>query len=97
MNDQSVTQVNSIRPGCLASLLGKGEAQTRLGKSVALRGSVRKRRRKQSGGWRRNGRKARHMKQGDLCGDRNGVHVPESGMPGTDRYEEPAAQESEHP
>ena len=31
MNDQSVTIVNSIRPGCLASLLGTGEAQTRLG------------------------------------------------------------------
>ena len=27
VNDQSVTQVNSIRPAVVASLLGKGEAQ----------------------------------------------------------------------
>ena len=31
VNDQSVTFVNSIRPGRLASLLGNGEAQTCLG------------------------------------------------------------------
>jgi hypothetical protein len=31
VNDQSVTEVNSIRPGCLASLLGTGEAPTREG------------------------------------------------------------------
>ena len=103
-NDQSVTFVNSIRPGCLASLLPIGEAQTDAGrKPVALRGSVSKRRREQSGGWRRNGRKARYMKQGDLSDDCDGVHVPDSGRrsfgngSGTDRYEEPVAQESEDP
>ena len=31
MNDQSVTQVNSIRPVVVASLLGNGEAQLTLG------------------------------------------------------------------
>ena len=97
-NDQSVTRVNSIRPGCLASLLGTGEAQTDAGrKPVALKGSVSKRRREQSGGWRRNGRKARCMKQGDLSDDGDGVHVPDSETFGTDRYEEPVAQESEDP
>jgi hypothetical protein len=40
-NDQSVTQVNSIRPDRLASLLGRGEAQTdESRKSTTLRGSV---------------------------------------------------------
>ena len=42
-NDQSVTQVNSIQPVCLASLLGTGEAQTHFGKPATLRGSVLKR------------------------------------------------------
>ncbi len=84
-NDQSVTKVkNSIRPGCLASLLGNGEAQTRFGKPSTLRGSVSKRWREQSGGWRRNGWKARCMKQGDLSENRDGVHVPDSKL-GTDR------------
>ena len=97
-NDQSVTGVNSIRPGCLASLLGTGEAQTDAGrKPVALKGSVTKRRREQSGGWRRNGRKAGSMKQGDLSDDGDGVHVPYSETFGTDRYEAPVAQESEDP
>ena len=96
-NDQSVTRVNSIRPGCPASLLGNGEAQTRFGKPATLRGSVSKRLQGQSGGWRRNGPKARCMKQGDLSDDRDGVHVPDSGSSGTDRYEEPVAQESEAP
>ena len=95
-NDQSVTIVNSIRPGCLASLLGNGEAQTRRGKPGTLRGSVLKRFQEQSGGWRRNGGKARYMKQGDLSDDRDGVHVPDSEF-GTARYEEPVAQESEDP
>ena len=95
--DQSVTGVNSIRPGCLVSLLGNGEAQTRFGKSGTLRGSVLKRVQEQSGGWRRNGRKAKYMKQGDLSNDRDGVHVPDSGTFGTARYEEPVAQESEDP
>jgi len=43
------------------------------------------------------------MKQGDLSDDCDGVHVPDSGLcsfanvAGTDRYEEPVAQESEDP
>ena len=37
------------------------------------------------------------MKQGDLSDDRDGVHVPDSGTSGTDRHEEPIAQESEDP
>ena len=40
-NDQSVTVVNSIRPGCLASLPSYGEAQTdESRKPMTLRGSV---------------------------------------------------------
>ena len=35
------------------------------------------------------------MKQGDLHGDRDGVHVPDSESFGTDRYEEPVMQESD--
>ena len=70
-NGQSVTQVNSIRPDCLASLLGKGEAQTEeTRKSRKLKGNVAKRSAKQSGGWRRNGRKSKYMKQRDLLGIR---------------------------
>ena len=42
-------------------------------------------------------RKVKHMKQRDLSDDCDGVHVPDSGTPGTDRYEEPVAQESEDP
>ena len=37
------------------------------------------------------------MKQGDLGDDCDGVHVPDSETFGTDRYEEPVAQESEDP
>jgi len=37
------------------------------------------------------------MKQGDLPDIEDGVHVPDSGFSGTDRYEEPVGQESEHP
>ena len=37
-------------------------------KSVALRGCVRKRRQKRSGGWGRNARKDGHVKQGGLSG-----------------------------
>ncbi len=76
-NDHSVTQVNSIRPGCLASLLGNGEAQTCFGKPATLRdhpaggARVSKRWREQSGGWRRNGPKARYIKQGDLSDDQD--------------------------
>jgi len=73
---------NPIRPGVSASLLAKGEALSRSakcgrGRPVALRGSVLKRRRPRrkrrvlgtQGGWGRNGRKAVHVKQGDLCGE----------------------------
>ena len=48
-------------------------------------------------------RKAEHMKQRDLSDDCDGVHVPDSRLrssangAGTDRYEEPVAQESEDP
>ena len=35
------------------------------------------------------------VKQGDLCGNLEDVHVPDSKR--ADRYEEPAAQESERP
>ena len=68
-NGQSVTQVNSIRPYCLASLLDNGEAQTgTIRKSRKLKGNVGKRSAKQSGGWRRNDRKSKSMKQRDLSG-----------------------------
>ena len=72
-------------------------------KPVALRdhpaggARVLKRRRERSGGWGRNARKAKHVKQGDLSDDCDGVHVPDSETFGTDRYEEPVAQESEDP
>ena len=65
-------------------------------KPVALKGCVSKRRQGRSGGWGWNVQKAEHVKQGDLHGDRDGVHVPDS-LLGTDRYEEPAVQESEGP
>ena len=91
VNDQSVTRVNSIRPCCAASLLGKGEARTgAIRKPTTLRGSVSKRSWGRLGGWRRNGRTARHVTQGDLDGTQAGVHAPS----GT---EEPVVQESEHP
>ena len=77
VNDQSVTRVNSIRPCCAASLLGKGEARTgAIRKPTTLRGSVSKRSWGRLGGWRRNGRTARHVTQGDLDGTRAGVHRP---------------------
>ena len=63
--------VNSIRPGRLVSLPFNGETRTVAccpRKLVALRGSVAKRRRERSGGWRRNGRKAKPMTQRDLRG-----------------------------
>ncbi|MFQ5799979.1 MAG: hypothetical protein ACE5H0_14985 [Bacteroidota bacterium] len=37
------------------------------------------------------------VKQGDLFGSQEGVHVPDSESLGTARYEEPAGQESERP
>jgi hypothetical protein len=71
VNEQSVTQVNSIRPCRPASLLVNGEARTDASrKPVALRGSVQKRRRGRWGGWRRNARKARHVNQRELPGPR---------------------------
>jgi hypothetical protein len=55
-NDQSATQVNSIRPGRVTSLLASGEVQTGFSRLPAtLRGSVSKRSRDSHGGWRRNG------------------------------------------
>jgi len=69
VNDQPVTKVNSIRPDRAASLLGNGEARTGMTRKPAtLRGSVSKRSRGRSGGWRRDGRTAEHMKQRDLPG-----------------------------
>jgi hypothetical protein len=90
VNDQSATQVNSIRPCRVASLLGKGEARTgTIRKPVTLRGSVSKRSRGRLGGWRRNGRKARHMKQRDLSGTkRSSLSLK--------RIRRTAGQESEH-
>ena len=83
VNDQSATQVNSIRPARAASPLAKGEAQTGANRlPPTLRGSVSKRWGGRGGGWRRNGPKARHMKQRDL--------------PGPDGPRA-AGQESEHP
>lgn len=68
-NEQSVTKVNSIWPGCLASLPGNGEAQTDGSrKSMSLTGRVRKRSWEQQGCQRRNVRTAKPMKQGDLSG-----------------------------
>ena len=76
VNDQSVTQVNSIRPCQSASRLVNGEAQTgAIRKPTTLKGSVSKRSWGWWGGWRRNGWKARHMKQRDLSGP-TGVHCP---------------------
>ena len=73
-----------------ASLRTQGEARTGAPrKPTTLRGSVRKRSWGRWGGWRRNGRKARHMKQRDLLGP--------DGCSRSNRSEEPAAQESEGP
>ena len=81
VNDQSVTQVNSIRPYWVASLLARGEAWTgEIRKFVTLRGSVLKRSRNPLGGWRRNGWTARHMKRRDL-GDNKTVFMHPTGEP----------------
>jgi hypothetical protein len=83
-NDQSVTKVNSIfGRACLASLPANGEAQTRFGKPATLRGSVLKRWRERPGVWRRNGWKAKYIKQGDPGDYQDGV--------------QPIARESERP
>ena len=73
---------NSIRPDASASLQCNVEAQTLRGKSVELMGNVTKRRQRASGGWRRNDRKGAYMKQGDLLGERAGVHAVEAEEPG---------------
>ena len=66
-NGQSATRVNSIRPGCLASLPSYGEAQIgAIRKPTTLKGNVSKRSSEQSGGWRRNGRKSKFIKPRDL-------------------------------
>jgi hypothetical protein len=65
---------NSIRPYAMASLLPKGEAQTRTrcGEPDTLMGSVRKRWRDARGEWRQNGRKVMCVKRGDPAGARAG-------------------------
>ena len=58
---------NAIRPGVMASLRAKGEAQTGVGlKFSALRDSAEKGRSEASSGWRQNGRKAVCVKRGGL-------------------------------
>ena len=62
---------NAIRPDVAVSFLPTGETQTRSasgGKPDTLKGSVAKRCRGASGGWRRNDGKVRYMNQGDLIG-----------------------------
>jgi hypothetical protein len=56
--------------GCFGEPAANWRSPDRKRKPVALRGSVSKRRRGTSGGWRWNGRKAEHMKQRDLRGTR---------------------------
>jgi hypothetical protein len=76
---------NSIRPIVVASLLGSGEAQVTLWspKGMRPRGRAVSPGRQPNqipgatvGGWRRNGRKVWYVKQGDLGGDKYGVHGP---------------------
>jgi len=76
---------NSIRPVVVASLLAKGEAQVTLwspkgmrpkGCAVSSQVEPDQAREAATGGWRRNGRKVWYMKQGDLNGDKYGVHCP---------------------
>ena len=96
VNDQSATKVNSIRPCLLASLLANGEARTgEIRTPVALKGSVSKRPRDRWGGWRRNGRKARHMKQRDLSGP-DGVHRPSRRKPQCGCEEPPGRSQRSH-
>src|ERR1700687_4177345 len=68
VNDQSVTQVNSIRPYVVASLLVNGEAQMTPGSCgmgaagkpclpVSLEPETKPGSRTATGGWRQNGRK----------------------------------------
>jgi len=99
VNDQSVTQMNSIRPAVVASLLGNGEAQLTLGpvdrmavKTWSGKPGIEKPRdvpgQRQVVGDGMVGR-FDDKTQGDLGGIQAGVHAR--------RAEEPTAQESEHP
>ena len=98
VNDQSVTQVNSIRPAVVASLLVKGEASVTLGPKRAttdmwsgMPGIEKSRNvpgRRTVAGDGMIGRFG-DKTQGDLGGNKAGVHAR--------RAEEPTAQESEHP
>jgi hypothetical protein len=54
--------------GCLGEPAAKWRNPDRKRKPVTLKGSVSKRWRGTPGGWRRNGRKAKHMTQRDLSG-----------------------------
>jgi len=100
VNVQSVTQVNSIRPVVVASLLGNGEAQLTHGPSERAAtsrwsgkpGTQEPRTvsgRRQVVGDGMSGRFG-DKTQGDLDATKAGVHAP-SGS------EEPGVQESEHP
>jgi len=99
VNDQSVTQVNSIRPTVVASLLGNGEAQLTLGPKRAATETwsgtpgTEKPRNVPGRRWVAGDRMIGSFDdktQGDLSGARAGVHAPWGA-------EEPAAQESQHP
>jgi hypothetical protein len=98
VNDQSVTQVNSIRPAVVASLLVTGEASVTLGPKRAatemwsgMPGNEKPRNvpgRRQVVGDGMIGR-FDDKTQGELGGNKAGVHARGA--------EEPTAQESEHP
>jgi hypothetical protein len=98
VNDQSVTQVNSIRPAVVASLLVKGEASVTLGPKRAatdmwsgMPGIEKPRNvpgRRTVAGDGMIGRFG-DKTQGDLGGNKAGVHARGA--------KEPTAQESEHP
>jgi hypothetical protein len=66
VNDQSAAIANSIRPdgGDEPASHGRSLDPARVGRAVALRGSVRKRPPGASGGWRRNGRDGRAREAG---------------------------------
>ena len=99
VNDQSVTQVNSIRPAVVASPLGNGEAQVTHGPARATTilwsGKPDARNPRNASGRRKvagDGTIGRFdgKTQGYLDAAKAGVHAP----PGA---EEPGVQESEHP
>jgi hypothetical protein len=64
--------------GCRGEPAAKWRSPDRKREPATLRGSVSKRSQDAPGGWRRNGRKARHMKQRDLSGTRH----PRAGVRG---------------